>query len=333
MNRDARVGLVVEGSKSFIGPLEAEMRRRYRVTHFVPPAVNLSVGGARLNHALLKLQLSQFMREHDVVLFEWATRLLAEATQLRKRCPIITRLLGYELYTWAPNINWDRVDVIVVLLEEVKRQFSARFPQQGHKCVVIPTGIDLLAYDPVPQPYRGNVGTLGYITPRKRVYELILAFVEMLAAGLDLHLHVAGMPGSDLFARDYVPIPRLADKLGISDRVHLEGYVNDAPRWFKKIDIFVSNSYTETQHVALQEAMASSCYCLAHFWDGVEEFMPKEYLFGTNRQLVDKVVAFHHMPSDVKLAKQREMRQLVEGFCDSRKVVPALLELIDGLAR
>lgn len=328
-----KLGIVVGdgNNRNFFHEIERSLTGRYQVTWFRERKVNLPLMSGRIDRWLLRLGLRSLMRSSDVLFFEWASGLLAEATQLPKRCPVIARLLGYEIHEWAPKINWDWVDVVIVLLEEVKRQFAARYPQHAHKCVVIPTGIDLSLYDPTPQPYRGHVGILGYITPRKRVYELILAFSEMLDAGLDLHLFIAGACPS-WSEYDYYPIPRLPAKLGIADRVHLEGHVPNAAHWYKKIDLFVSNSYLETQHVALQEAMASGCYCLAHFWDGVEEIMPPEYIFATNRQLVEKTVAFHHLPEDLKMARQREMRRLAEDFCDSRKVTPAVLEVIDRLA-
>lgn len=329
----AKLGLVVgDDNRSFLPEIERHAPCRYRVTHFEQHWSASHYLPWRINRVLFRYELGSFMRSCDVVFFEWASYLLCEATQLPKSCPVVVRLLGYELYEWAPKINWERVDLIIVLLEEVKLRFSERYPDHGHKCVVIPVGLDLTRYDPTPQPYRGHVGILGYITPRKRVYELILAFAEMLGAGLDLHLFIAGAyPESQEY--DYAPIPRLPEKLGIADRVHIQGYVPDTAQWLKTIDVFVSNSYHETQHVALQEAMASGCYCLTHFWDGAEEFMPREYLFGTNRELVEKVAAFHRLPSEQKTHQQREMRRLVERFCDSRNVTPAVLNAIDGLLR
>src|SRR5438094_934188 len=71
----------------------------------------------------------------------------------------------------------------------------------------------------------------------------------------------------------------LVKRLGLQDRVQFDGYIKDPASWFSKLDIFVSNSYSEGLQVAPMEASASGCYCVAHHWDGAEDYLSSDSLF------------------------------------------------------
>ena len=137
----------------------------------------------RINNALLRNDMQSFLAANDVVFFEWASELLALASHLPKRCPIVTRLHRYELYQWADRINWDAVDRIILVSEAKRREFVARFPQQAQKIAVIPVGVDLQKFGYCDRAFDAgagsNIGILCHLAPRKRVYELILAFSEL----------------------------------------------------------------------------------------------------------------------------------------------------------
>jgi glycosyltransferase involved in cell wall biosynthesis len=82
--------------------------------------------------------------------------------------------------------------------------------------------------------------------------------------------------------------------------------VSDPQHWFQLIDIFISNSYWEGMQVALLEAMASGCYCLAHHWDGAEEVVPYEDLYITGAELQQKIIRYYHLP----LCEKQRLRTL-----------------------
>ncbi len=58
------------------------------------------------------------------------------------------------------------------------------------------------------------------------------------------------------------PLRSLAEKLGLSDRVHLLGYRNDIAELYHAADLFVFPSFREGLPVALMEAMASGLPCV-----------------------------------------------------------------------
>jgi glycosyltransferase involved in cell wall biosynthesis len=68
------------------------------------------------------------------------------------------------------------------------------------------------------------------------------------------------------------------------------GHVEKPEDWYPRIDIFISNGYSEGLQVSPMEAMATGCYCLSHHWDGADELLPVEQLYFTDRELQDLVL-------------------------------------------
>ncbi len=334
MNQKMKVACIVgENNWQFFEEIYRDLVTCYETTVFRKRQLALPFWYYRINRLLLDYDLGSLLRSNDVAFFEWASEFLVAATTRQpKRCKIITRLLGWELYEWAPRINWERVDRIIVLLDAVRNTLVQLYPQCEGKVVVINQGEILNNFKPVSRRFGGTVGTLGYLTPRKRVYELILTLSELIQRGYDLQLRIAGKPPTEQFQRDYVAIRRLPEKLGIQDRVIFDGYVPDAAQWYHEIDIFVSNSYWETQHVALQEAMASGCYCLAHFWDGIEEILPPGCTFGTNAELGEKIIAYCKAPQTEKQQLQARMRAIVEEKFDIEQTKAQIRQVIEEVA-
>jgi glycosyltransferase involved in cell wall biosynthesis len=93
--------------------------------------------------------------------------------------PLVTRLHRYEMYQWADHIQWDRVDRVILVSRAKEREFAERFPDHAGKVVVIPEAISLQRFQPHSKPFGGDMGILCHLSPRKRVYELILAFSEI----------------------------------------------------------------------------------------------------------------------------------------------------------
>jgi glycosyltransferase involved in cell wall biosynthesis len=103
---------------------------------------------------------------------------------------------------------------------------------------------------------------------------------------------------------DYAPaLHSLVNELGIADKVTFYGKVSDPQSWYAKIDIFISNSYSEGLQVSPMEAIATGCYCLSHQWDGANELLPEENLFYSDLELTQKISAY----CDVSEADRREM--------------------------
>lgn len=103
------------------------------------------------------------------------------------------------------------------------------------------------------------IGYMGRLAPEKRVDLLLQAFA-MLAGGLAPRIELAII--GDGWKRR--PLNQLASELGIADRVRFLGWSTTPSTILGACDLFVLPSLVEGFPLALMEAMASGCPCLAH---------------------------------------------------------------------
>jgi glycosyltransferase involved in cell wall biosynthesis len=267
------------------------------------------------------------MQANDVVFFEWASELLAAASQLPKTCSIVTRLHRYEMYQWADRINWDVVDKVILVSKAMQQEFIDRFPQHAAKTFAVSPSTSLEKFSPASKQFNGDIGILCHLTPRKRVYDLILTFYELTRQNEPLHLHIAGGP-HPAYQDYYNALHRIVKKLNLQNNVTFYGNLTDTAPWYHKIDVFISNSYSEGLQVAPMEAMASGRYCLSHHWNGAEELLPKSNLFYTSDQLQKKILDYCAMPEAEKSAWQQKMRSIAFEKFDIKQTITQIHQVI-----
>src|SRR5687767_8222597 len=102
-----RIGVAIEDTWDFFHEIYAHLSDRHKTSLFERKTASLPILANRVNRALHRFNMQEFMRHNDVVFFEWASGLLATASHLPKSCGIVTRLHRYELYQWADKINWN----------------------------------------------------------------------------------------------------------------------------------------------------------------------------------------------------------------------------------
>ena len=305
-----RLGVAIEETWDFFHEVYADLSASHQTTLYKRPAVHVPVLNGRLNGYLFRKDFGGFLRGHDVVFFEWASELLAVASHMPKTCGIVTRLHRYELYQWADRINWDAVDRVILVSQAKFREFSAMFPGHAHKAVVIPEAVSVTRFAWNDKPYAGDIGILCHMKPRKRVYELVLAFHELLQARPDFHLHIGGgrAPG---FGDYYDAVVQLVERLGLRDRVTFYGHIVKPEEWYPRVDVIVSNGYSEGLQVSPMEAMATGCYALAHRWEGADELLPDAQLYDTNTELNRRLLDFAALSDADRHATRARMRAMV----------------------
>lgn len=327
-----KTGIVIQETWAFFNEIYAELEQHHTLTRFESQPVRLPVFAQRLNRVKYEHDLRSFMAINQVVFFEWSSEMLAAASRLPKTSALVTRLHRYELYQWADAINWDTVDVIILVSEAKRREFCARFPEQAEKIVVIPEAVNLERFPFRVKPFQKRLGILGNLIPRKRVYELILAFADQGLAAEGYQLHIGG--GDHARFKDYaLAIRELIARLGLEDQVILHGAVQDAPDFFANIDIFISNSYSEGLQVSPMEAMASGCYTLSHTWGGADELLPDENLFTTDSQLSTGIRAYADRSDGEQVELCRVLRQRVENRFDAHATAIQIREVIERAAK
>jgi glycosyltransferase involved in cell wall biosynthesis len=323
-----KLGVAIEETWDFFNEVYANFTTCYETKLFARRSLSSGPFHTRINRVLLDNSMQRFLSANDVVFFEWASELLALASHMPKRCALVTRLHRYELYQWADRIHWEAVDRIILVSEAKRREFLARFPDQAPKIVVIPVGVDMTKFAYQPKTYGGNIGILCHLSPRKRVYETILTFAEVAAQDPQLHLHIAGGAGPAF--RDYEEaLYYLVEQLHLQDRVTFYGNVKDTSNWYHKIDIFLSNSFSEGLQVAPMEAMAMGCYVLSHRWHGADELVPPENLYMTDRELETKLLAYAALGEMDKRNLSMAMREHACVHFDVRDKLPQINQVVD----
>ena len=130
----------------------------------------------------------------------------------------------------------------------------------------------------------------------------------------------------------YFALQQIVTDLDLSDKVTFYGNVTETWDWYHKIDIFISNSYSEGLQVAPMEAMASGCYCLSHRWFGADELMPSENLYYTNKELKDKVLRYCELPDEEKNEQKKLMRNHAQENFDINQTIRKIHQVIDEVA-
>lgn len=326
-----KIGVVIEETWDFFHEIYDNLSKYHEVMLFERRTLKWPFFYERINRHIFNRDFRKFLRENDVVFFEWASELLVTASHLPKVSGIVTRLHRYEMYQWVNRINWDAVDKIIVVSYAKKREFIEKFPSQTDKLVVSGPSTSLDKFTPRSRTFNGDIGILCHLTPRKRVYDLILTFYGLLRKKNDLHLHIAG--GMNQAFKDYYyALQSIVTDLGIQEKVTFYGNVKETWDWYHKIDIFVSNSYSEGLQVAPMEAMASGCYCLSHRWRGAEELLPSEYLYYTDTELQDKILQYCAISDEEKIEQKKRMRTLAENNFDINQTIKQVVQVVEDVA-
>lgn len=328
-NMMTSLGLFVgEGNWTFFHEIYEDLASHFQVEVYHQRTVNTPLLHGRLNRWLFRHGIQSVLNRNEVCFFEWASDLLVAASHMPKRSKIVTRLHSFELFEWAPKINWDAVDKVILVSQTMQKRFCELYPHQADKTCVVYNGVDLSRFKPPDKrDFSFRIGMLCNILPIKRVYEVILSLNELRKGGYGASLHIAGEPKGDY--RYAQAVQRLVDELGLQDAVTFYGRVDETTAWLQNIDIFVSNSYWEGQQVALIEALACGCYCLSHFWAGVEEVLPQENIYDTEAEMISKIIEFYKLPEGLKFKSQKQMRDIALQKFDLEKTKLQIRQVIE----
>lgn len=332
-NDVTRLGIFVgENNWTFFNEIYDDLSRHYSAEVFKPKIYRVPVLQGRINRWAFQNAVRSLLRNTDICFFEWAGDLLVAASRLPKKAKIVARLHSFELYRWAPMINWFAVDKIILLSRAMKRNFLELYPEHEHKIEIVHNGRSLKKFQPPKdRKFEFTIGMLGHIAPIKRVYEAVLTLHGLVQNGHPARLRIAGRPADDY--RYFIALQRVVKDLHLDGHVFFDGYITDTASWLKTIDIFISNSYWEGQQVALLEAMASGCYCLSHFWSGADEMLPLENLYVTDANLQRKLVEYAMMPDADKAESQSLLRDMACEKFDIEQTKIRIRQVIDQLGK
>jgi glycosyltransferase involved in cell wall biosynthesis len=138
------------------------------------------------------------------------------------------------------------------------------FRLKSNKLFVLGQGIDTQIFVPPTLPggeYNRTALTVGRLTPRKRLEQIIESMALLRRSGEDLRLVVAGGTATEADKRYESELRARVDDLSLDDSVKFEGAV-PFPRIhgvYWRGAIFVNASETDSLDKAILESMASGC--------------------------------------------------------------------------
>ena len=165
---------------------------------------------------------------------------------------------------------------VVAISERVRRQLKQYYKVPDERIITIPNGINLARFNPANARSRDtvrksfsipeDVPLVLFVGSQYRLKGLefaIRALVEMETRAMLL------VVGADVAA----PFRRLAEQLGVSDRVIFAGARKDLPTIYPAADAFVLPTLYETFALVCLEAMASGLPVLASPVGGIEDYL------------------------------------------------------------
>ena len=134
---------------------------------------------------------------------------------------------------------------------------------------VIPNGVDTRRLYPRHSPRRDRlvIGSVGNLRTVKNHALILRACARLVAENVDLEIRIAGE------GDQREPLTRLAESLGLSYRLQLNGLTEDVPGFLNGLDIFVLSSDSEQHPNALNEAMACGVASIATRVGCVEDLL------------------------------------------------------------
>lgn len=171
-------------------------------------------------------------------------------------------------------------DRLITLTPGLKEDISQRFKlTESQKIEVVPLGLDLrknLFISRKSTNWRARfgldqdvflAGIVARLVPVKNHAMLIKTVADLVVQIPELHLAVVG--GGELEGS----LRALASSLGVADRIHFCGIVNEIEEVYADLDLLVLSSKNEGTPVVLIEALASGCPVAATRVGGIPEVL------------------------------------------------------------
>jgi 1,2-diacylglycerol 3-alpha-glucosyltransferase len=208
--------------------------------------------------AILSLTAARAINVPNVLTFH---TMASEAVKYYSPLPIREELLVELVWIYLRNLL-KRPEVVIAPSEPVKQELEQNRVRMK-SCEVVPTGVDCSRFSPEKYDkdalasfgFAGKKVLLhvGRLSLEKRLDIVLKAIAELRPRFPDLRLLVVGKgPAQEGYKR-------LAESLGIADKVCFAGFVpdEDLPKVYASCDALVISSTFETQGLVVLEALAS----------------------------------------------------------------------------
>jgi glycosyltransferase involved in cell wall biosynthesis len=225
---------------------------------------------------------------------------LQNATGLRR----LLRWLVYQYNAYFEARAFRRARVVVAPSAGLVRELVDTYPFLEGRALANPNPVDVAAFArPTDFDRAGQLRALGLTTGEpvlcfaalgdfsRKGLALVLEAMAGVVSSAPALVVVGGSPG------EVVEYKRLANSLGLQDRVAFTGFQRDVRPYFWAADLFVFPSSYETFALVVLQAMAAGMPAITTRLHGVEDYAVE----GENAWIVDREV------NAIRLAIQRVM--------------------------
>lgn len=166
-------------------------------------------------------------------------------------------------------------DHVIAVSDDLERQVL-RLGVRRDRCTLLFNGVDeqvfqrrrpaqeALMREAMKTPAgRQVIGGMGRLSEEKAFDHLIRAAAELVRRGLDIELWIAGE------GEEKEKLQRLAEELGVAERVRLLGFCRDTVAFYEALDVFCLSSLREGLPNVVLEAMAMGLAVVATSVAGV----------------------------------------------------------------
>ena len=165
---------------------------------------------------------------------------------------------------------------IVAISERVRTQLKEFYNVPDDRIVTIPNGINLSRFD--PKNANSRAGVRHSFGVRNDVPLVLFVGSQFRLKGLEFAIRALAEMKTEAVllvvgGDTATPFKRLAEQLGVSERVIFAGSRNDLPKIYPAADAFVLPTLYETFALVCLEAMASGTPVLACEVGGVEDYL------------------------------------------------------------
>jgi glycosyltransferase involved in cell wall biosynthesis len=115
------------------------------------------------------------------------------------------------------------------------------------------------------------IGTLGRLVPIKNHRRMLMVVAELIRQYPQKNIHLI-IGGTGTLENE---LKQAAADLGLNDRVHFAGLVNDLPAFYADIDLALLTSDNEGTPVTLLEAQAAGKWTIAPNVGGIADILPE----------------------------------------------------------
>lgn len=283
-------------------------------------------------------------KKSDVIFCEWG---LENAVWYSKnnhfKKPLYIREHLQEINSKArrfgPNIDIDKVTKVIFVSKRVCEIAIEMWSWPNNKTMVIPNYVltdDFIVSKKTNKPQL-NFGMVGITPQRKRLDRAITLMEEILKTHPEAKLYIKGerpenypwmhAPGRveelDYYKKEY---ERIEENKLLKNAIIFDGFGNDMPNWYQKIDFILSPSDFESFHYALADGVSSGCVPIVWNWEESEKIYTKKWVVNSESEalnIVENTLSLR--PSEFKKLIQKNKDLIVKKY-GYKKIYHSLID-------